>query len=617
MANCADNVYVIKYTDTAKGTITITKSSLVTNLIDIALVGKSRLDYGEAFNENVLHLLENFSAPELSGSPGNPDTSVTFGTLLTNPVQGQKWWNSTVKRLFVFSDGVWLAQARGSDVAGNWGTISNGGFIPRPVGSDGYVFPYNECSFVVSPHSYTSTAGSSNLPSDIEVDYMRCFVEANGKVTMEFRYRGESSLRSGYANYQIIGIRGEANAAFMAVTPYAVPAPTPGVSATLTPTPTPTPTGTPANTPAPSVTPASTVGVTPTRTVTPTPTITVTRTVTPTPTPTNSPSPSAAAPPCYSLPYFYTGFMFTTSNGGTTSCADSGFAASGTPIHWLEKSGANDEWYTTFSRNVGSDRKENIGGLDRWWPRPAARVTVNLGPQVVSLTVYGNGQGTGANGTWVNSQSVVVDGTTYTVTLSADITYTNTVQIDGNCNNVYYYTIAPTVSISPPLNNCTTRPPSLPSDPDTDPTPGGCVTCETAVFGYSNAAEVSVNDDMAVINASTYELGTANVSKSEKVLKPCVRIETASGVVLECSTTAPIADENGNAVLAPNLMGVMVPVYENGMVTSDEVISVTDIGDKEVQFITCENNYFLAAATAGRYLLHHNKQYVPTDPMAP
>lgn len=290
MANCSDNVYVIKYTDKSKGTITITKSSLVTNLVDIALVGKSRLDYGEVFNENILHLLENFACPSLSGDADAPDTTVAFGTLLSNPVDGQKWFNSTNKRLYIYNanTALWVPQAKQSDVAGNSGIIAHGGYLPRPVGSDGYVFPYEECNFVVSQHSSRSVATDGYMPSDSEIDYMRCYVSADGQVTMQFRYRGESSLRNGYANYQIIGIRGETNTPLISVTPLPIPSPTPGVSATQTPTPTPTPTPSRSIAVTPTHTPASSVAPTPTRTVTPTPTVSHTRTVTPTPTPSPS-----------------------------------------------------------------------------------------------------------------------------------------------------------------------------------------------------------------------------------------------------------------------------------------------------------------------------------------
>lgn len=313
MANCSDNVYVIKYTDKSKGTITIAKSSLVTNMVDIALVGKSRLDYGEAFNESMLHLLENFACPSLPGQRDTPDTLYAFGTLLVNPVTGQKWFNTTTKRLYIYDgDSIvprWIPLARQGDVAGNSGIIAHGEFIPRPTTIDGYVFPYYECSFTVSQHSNRSIASDTYLPTNTEIDYVKCFVAQNGQVTMQFRYRGESSLRSGYANYQIIGIRDEVNdGPVLEVTPYPVPAATPGASSTpavspsatpastATPTPTPTQTAAPGVTvtPTPTKTPAASVAQTPPPTLSATPTPTPTQTAaagaTPTPTPSYTPT---------------------------------------------------------------------------------------------------------------------------------------------------------------------------------------------------------------------------------------------------------------------------------------------------------------------------------------
>ena len=296
MANCSDNVYVIKYTDKSKGTITITKSSLVTDLVDIALVGKSRLDYGEVFNENILHLLENFSCPASDTNPDAPDTVTAFGTILSNPIDGQKWYNSTSSRLYVYNgtEEVWVPYANQTDVAANSGIIAHGSYLPRPVASNGYVFPYSECNFVVSQHSSRSVAVDGYLPTNTEIDYLRCFVSPNGLVTVQFRYRGESTIRAGYANYQIIGIRGETNSpVVISVTPYPIPSPTPGVSPTTTPTPTPTIAVSPTPAVSPTRTPAATAAVTPTGTVTPTPTVSVTPTPGVSPTPTRTPAASS------------------------------------------------------------------------------------------------------------------------------------------------------------------------------------------------------------------------------------------------------------------------------------------------------------------------------------
>ena len=58
---------------------------------DITLVGKGYSGFGEAFNENFIRLLENFSG---SSAPANP-------------LSGQIWWDSSVSRLKVYTGTNW------------------------------------------------------------------------------------------------------------------------------------------------------------------------------------------------------------------------------------------------------------------------------------------------------------------------------------------------------------------------------------------------------------------------------------------------------------------------------------------------------------------------------
>lgn len=79
-----------------------TDGTLLTDLIDgqidntstnLVLVGKNYTGYGEAFNENFIKLLENFSN---SSAPSTPLT-------------GQVWWDSSAGRLKVYDGTVWKA----------------------------------------------------------------------------------------------------------------------------------------------------------------------------------------------------------------------------------------------------------------------------------------------------------------------------------------------------------------------------------------------------------------------------------------------------------------------------------------------------------------------------
>ena len=310
MANCSDNSYVIYYTNLDKGTIQIQKSALITDELDIALIGKTRLEYGEIFNENLLHLLEHFACPEAPGNSGVPDLAVAYGTLLEHPTIGQIWYNKTQNKPFIYSSSEeWTPIGSINDVAGNSGVIAHGQFLPMPIASDGYNFSIDECVWTVSPFS---------IPQ--EIDFMHCFSDPVARVTMQYRFEGQTALNDGFVNYQIIGIRSNTNLGeidcqssqaptstpAVSATPTPTPSQTVSVTPTLTPTMTVTATATLTPTPAPSGTPGASLTPTPTMTptisisATATPTPTVTRTVTPTPSISRSisatPTPTPSSP---------------------------------------------------------------------------------------------------------------------------------------------------------------------------------------------------------------------------------------------------------------------------------------------------------------------------------
>ena len=276
MANCSDNSYVIYYTNLDQGTIQIQKSALITDELDIALIGKTRLEYGEIFNENIVHVLEHFACPEQTGNPGFPDLNQAFGNLLENPTIGQIWYNKTQNKPFVYiGNGEWRGTSELSDVGGNSGVLAHGQYLPLPISPNGYNFTLSECSWTVSPF---------HVPS--EIDFMHCFTDPTAKVTMQYRLEGTLPLVDGFANYQIIGIKNNTNLGTIDCQSSQAPTSTPLNSATPTPTPTPTVTFTPTITP--------TVTVTATATITPTPTMSATPGASLTPTPTETPNPSAS-----------------------------------------------------------------------------------------------------------------------------------------------------------------------------------------------------------------------------------------------------------------------------------------------------------------------------------
>lgn len=300
--------YNVNYTDIQTTPIAMQEGTENNSTLDIAIFGNTFLEYGQELNENILHLLENFSCPMNVGNLiGNatPDThsaNGSFNTLLSKPTPGQIWYNSTLKKLYYWDGAHWRPISTKNDVAANWGIIMDGQQLPKPVSATtGYVFPYSECIWSVAPANFGAT-----------FDYMACSTDSLATVNMKYRVAGSTTLTAGVANYLIIGIRGNTNHGIgFAMTPpvvsttptqtpvFASPTPSP----TVTPTPstslsqTPIPTGTAQ--PTPSVTPSRSHTPTPSRTstpVSPTPTPSASRTHTPVASVTASATPAAVTP---------------------------------------------------------------------------------------------------------------------------------------------------------------------------------------------------------------------------------------------------------------------------------------------------------------------------------
>jgi len=273
--------YTIKFTDKRKTPIVLDESQ-TDNSTDITLFGRKRLAYGQELQENLLHILENFSCPEDPYNPGNPDQSKSYDGIFQDAIEGQFWYNSTKDVLCYYDGQFWIPLARQDGVAANWGLISDGSFLPKPISEiSGKIFDYSECVWIVSPFSFPE-----------KIDYMECSASNDGLVTSKYRLKGMNTLNSGLANYLIVGITGNVNQPQPTLnpspTPTVSPTPSPGSSHTPTPTVTPsvtrTPSPTPTNTPQPSVT------MTPSVTVTPS----VSRTPTRTPQPSQTPQPSVS-----------------------------------------------------------------------------------------------------------------------------------------------------------------------------------------------------------------------------------------------------------------------------------------------------------------------------------
>ena len=145
---------------------------------------------------------------------------------------------------------------------------------------------------------------------------------------------------------------------------------------------------------------------------------------------------------------------------------------------------------------------------------------------------------------------------------------------------------------------------------------GGCVALESFVPMVEteqkhNGREITkawMLESGMKISLGTEELSIVDgqVVKTLNDYQPCVRISTADGIALVCSTTAPILTKEKGFIPATEVYGKRVAVMRNGVTWYDEVVGLEDVGMKFVRVIDAGNNSFWAGERPGAFILHHN-----------
>jgi len=608
--NCGDGVYNIHYTDITKNPITVNRKTLIQDILDITLLGKTRKEYGEVFDENMLHLLENFSCPEDSNNPGNPDLTKVYSNLLQQPTKGQIWYNSTKLRLHVFDGEKWNALSTSSDIGGNSGIIAHGSQLPRPISPvTGYQFTYDECSWIVSPF---------NFPS--EVDYMVCYTDSNAVVTSQYRISDFNTITNGYAFYQIIGIKSNINEGHNNPVVPPIPSPTPSQSPLpgLSVTPTPTPSATPGVTvsPTPTMSPSSTVTPTPSITNTPMASATPTPAASPTPPPTPSVTPSKSIQPLRATLYISPSKGYPQGTNTeipaicTTNASDDSGCYATMSVIVQELSGGVAPYTVNFgnvffnaSVTSTSGGAAPTAGLNYSYSGASGSATSPIRTGATSTSVLAmNAQIYEASnllhcraGSWtmgINGGSYV----TITDSQGRVLTLYTPSGINGNVYGTSYTTPQGAYSDS------------WISSPACSGSGGGCVTVDSIMQDGSLAGDVVEGQELVTYDPYDYfSNGSSKVSYAKTKMQPCVRIVTESGASLVCSTTAPIPTLDNGYMLAPTLINRKVPVMRENITNWETVTTVEFVGEREIRHITVENKCFWAGETADAFILHHNK----------
>ncbi len=183
--------------------------------------------------------------------------------------------------------------------------------------------------------------------------------------------------------------------------------------------------------------------------------------------------------------------------------------------------------------------------------------------------------------------------------------------------------LPPIPAFIPPFMSLPPKPPIVPPPPPAPPPPpppppkppkkplggGGCVAVDSFVpmitEGQTRAWQMLPGSAIMLADENLNVMN-GTVIRVRNQTEPCVRITTEAGISLVCSHTAPILTGEKTYVNAPEVIGKQVAVMINGETSFDNVVSVEDVGEREVRPLYAGDQNFWAGETEAGYILHHN-----------
>jgi hypothetical protein len=142
--------------------------------------------------------------------------------------------------------------------------------------------------------------------------------------------------------------------------------------------------------------------------------------------------------------------------------------------------------------------------------------------------------------------------------------------------------------------------------------PPDCVAVDSFMFNGCLAGEVRADDPLLVLDYATMETTRLEPCTANRVaLADCVEIETASGIRLVVSTTAPLTLRDGSCILAPLGLGHAVPVLDADGFRWENIVALRPAGERPVAHISASDATYAAGAEPGRFIFTHNSTAKP------
>lgn len=161
--------------------------------------------------------------------------------------------------------------------------------------------------------------------------------------------------------------------------------------------------------------------------------------------------------------------------------------------------------------------------------------------------------------------------------------------------------------------------PPPPTYPDTDPDlPPRCVWVEAFIGVQRKAGQAQVGDALLMLSEADLQTYEGQITGLSLARRPCVRLESESGVVLTCSTTTPVPVLRGDAVIYLRAervcAGDVVAVQDAQGFRWEPLVRVVVTEPKMVAQISANDGIYWAGDRPGRGIFTHNVKDGLFDP---
>ncbi|HEX9391473.1 MAG TPA: fibronectin type III domain-containing protein [Usitatibacteraceae bacterium] len=139
----------------------------------------------------------------------------------------------------------------------------------------------------------------------------------------------------------------------------------------------------------------------------------------------------------------------------------------------------------------------------------------------------------------------------------------------------------------------------------------GCVTADSVTPDGRRFGDLKMGDEIELCDPETLVSSRGTILFLARNVDECVNLITHGGSVLPCSLSAPIPTLERGYMVAPDCLGLTVPIRRDDIIAREMVIAIEPIGRQEIVHLHVADRCFWAGKFHSACVLHHNLKPPP------